>query len=82
MKAKVAADCGCRVYAVTMDGLGCHKDYEVRMCSIHTAAPGLLSAAKALLASLAWEEKRSGTTYNGADGLRAAVAKAGGAENA
>ena len=40
------------------------------------AAPDLLDAAKMLLASLAWKEKRSGTTYNGADSVRAAIAKA------
>lgn len=42
------------------------------------ASPELLDAAEELIASLAWEEKRSGTTYSGADKLRAAIAKAEG----
>jgi hypothetical protein len=45
------------------------------------AAPDLLEGAEMILNALAWEEKHSGTTYNGADTLRAAVAKAKGAQS-
>jgi len=40
------------------------------------AAPDLLAALETLTSSLEWEEKRSGTTYNGYDDARAAIAKA------
>ena len=39
-------------------------------------APDLLVAAETLVASLHWEEVRSGTTYNGYEELRSAVSKA------
>ena len=44
------------------------------------ASPDLLAAAEAVLASLGWEEKRSGTTYAGSDKLRTAIAAAKGEE--
>ena len=40
------------------------------------AAPDLLEALQTLVASLDWEEKRSGTTYAGHDAARAAIARA------
>ena len=40
--------------------------------------PDLLAAMRILVASLNWEEKRSGTTYNGWEEARAALAKAEG----
>ena len=45
------------------------------------AAPELLEGAKMLDISLQWEERRSGTTYNGMDTLRAAIAKAEGRDD-
>lgn len=45
---------------------------------ILAAAPELLAALETLCASLAWEEIRSGTTYNGFEAARAAIAKARG----
>lgn len=40
------------------------------------AAPDLLAACKVLVESLTWEEKRSGTTYNGIEEARAAITRA------
>lgn len=34
---------------------------------------GFVEAAKILISSLDWEEKRSGTTYHGCENLRAAI---------
>ena len=42
------------------------------------AAPDLLWACVKILASLEWEEERSGTTYCGYEDLKAAIAKAKG----
>ena len=42
------------------------------------AAPTMYEALKALVESLDWESKRSGTTYAGHEDARAAIAKAEG----
>ena len=42
------------------------------------AAPEMYEALKALVESLDWEAKRSGTTYAGHEDARAAIAKAEG----
>lgn len=53
------------------------EDAEARE-RINAAAPDLLAALETLIASLEWEENRSGTTYNGFDTARRAIAKAKG----
>ena len=45
-------------------------------CGIETPFEDILNAAKKVLESLEWEEKRSGCTYDGYELLRATVAKA------
>jgi len=54
------------------------RDETVDNARLIAAAPDLLAAAEAVLASLGWEEKRSGTTYAGSDKLRTAIAAARG----
>jgi hypothetical protein len=46
--------------------------------SLIVAAPEMAEALRALIASLEWEKKRSGTTYVGFENAKAALAKAEG----
>jgi hypothetical protein len=54
-----------------------NAEFIVLACNAHA---DLLAALEMLVASLEWEEKRSGITYNGFDSARAAIAKARGHE--
>ena len=71
--------------AIEQEGFGtvcAVLDYEgesvYRILRAVNAYDDLLEACRAVLSSLQWEEKRSGTTYNGYEELAAAVAKAEG----
>lgn len=57
-----------------------HEDQERQRANARliAAAPEMLEALGELVASLDWEEKRSGRTYAGYENAKAAIAKATG----
>ena len=70
---------------MTSDGIYLHvatthflTDRPEANARLIAAAPEMYEALKALVESLDWEAKRSGTTYAGHEDARAAIAKAEG----
>ena len=70
--------CACKVSGVTLARpvINATLDVLIDYCPLHAAAPAMREALAALVASLTWEEKRSGTTYHGIEQARAALALA------